>query len=81
MKKIILSSLIFIILVASLVGTVLAVNLGTIQFVAINNTDSKTIENLEVSVYQVSTQDEQGNFKFAVGFENCVLICTRKQRK
>ena len=57
MKKIILSSLIFIILVASLVGTVLAVNLGTIQFVAINNTDSKTIENLEVSVYQVSTQD------------------------
>ena len=73
MKKTILSSLIFIILVASLVGTVLAVNLGMIQFVAIDNTDSKTIENLEVSVYQVSTQDEQGNFKFAAGFENCTL--------
>lgn len=73
MKKIILSSSIFIMLIVSLVGTVLAANLGTIQFVAINNTDSKAIENLEVSVYQVSTQDEQGNFKFAVGFENCTL--------
>lgn len=73
MKKIILSSSIFIMLIVSLVGTVLAANLGTIQFIAINNTDSKAIENLEVSVYQVSTQDEQGNFKFAVGFENCTL--------
>lgn len=72
-KKIILSSLIFIMLIASLIGTVSATDLGTIQFVAINNTDSKAVENLEVSVYQVSKQDEQGNFEFASGFEDCTL--------
>lgn len=73
MKKIILSSLIFIMLMVSLIGTACAASLGTIQFVAINNTDSKVVENLEISVYQVSKQDEQGNFSFAVGFENCTL--------
>lgn len=72
-RKIILSSLIFIMLIASLIGTVSATDLGTIQFVAINNTDSKAVENLEVSVYQVSKQDEQGNFEFASGFEDCTL--------
>ena len=72
-KKIILSSLIFIMLIASLIGTVSATDLGTIQFVAINNTDSKAVENLEVSVYQVSKQDAQGNFEFAFGFEDCTL--------
>ena len=73
MKKIILSSLIFIMLMVSLIGTACAAGLGTIQFVAINNTDSKVVENLEISIYQVSKQDEQGNFSFAVGFENCTL--------
>lgn len=73
MKKIILSSLIFIILMVSLIGTACAAGLGIIQFVAINNTDSKVVENLEISIYQVSKQDEQGNFSFAVGFENCTL--------
>ncbi|MEI3401038.1 MAG: hypothetical protein V8R51_01170 [Clostridia bacterium] len=73
MKKIILSSLIFIMLMVSLIGTACAASLGTIQFVAINNTDSKVVENLEISIYQVSKQDEQGNFSFAVGFENCTL--------
>ena len=73
MKKIILSSLIFIMLIVSLIGTVCATSSGMIQFVAINNTDSKAVENLEISVYQVSKQDEQGNFSFAVGFENCAL--------
>ena len=72
-KKIILSSLIFIMLIASLIGTVSATELGTIQFVAIDNTDSKAVENLEVSVYQVSKQDAQGNFEFASGFEECTL--------
>lgn len=72
-KKIILSSLIFIMLIASLIGIVSATYLGVIQFVAINNTDSKAVENLEVSVYQVSKQDAQGNFEFASGFENCTL--------
>lgn len=72
-KKIILSSLIFIMLIASLIGIVSATDLGTIQFVAINNTDSKAVENLEVSIYQVSKQDEQGNFEFANGFESCTL--------
>lgn len=72
-KKIILSSLIFIMLIASLIGTVSATDLGTIQFVAINNTDSNAVENLEVSVYQVSKQDAQGNFEFASGFEDCTL--------
>lgn len=72
-RKIILSSLIFIMLIASLIGTVSATDLGTIQFVAINNTDSKAVENLEVSVYQVSKQDAQGNFEFANGFESCTL--------
>ena len=47
MKKIILSSLIFIMLMVSLIGTACAASLGTIQFVAINNTDSKVVENLE----------------------------------
>lgn len=73
MKKIILSSLTFIMLMVSLIGTVCATSSGLIQFVAINNTDSKAVENLEISVYQVSKQDEQGNFSFAVGFENCTL--------
>lgn len=73
MKKIILSSLIFIMLMVSLIGTVCAASLGTIQFVAINNTDSNAVENLEISVYQVSKQDEQGNFSLSVGFENCTL--------
>ena len=72
-KKIILSSLIFIMLISSLIGTVSATELGTIQFVAINNTDAKAVENLEVSVYQVSKQDAQGNFEFAFGFEDCTL--------
>ena len=75
-KKIILSSLIFIMLIAGLIETVSATDdakLGTIQFVAINNTDSKAVENLEVSVYQVSKQDAQGNFEFASGFEDCTL--------
>lgn len=72
-RKIILSSLIFIMLIASLIGTVSATDLGTIQFVAINNTDSKAVENLEVSVYQVSKQDAQGNFEFANGLESCTL--------
>lgn len=72
-KKIILSSLIFIMIIASLIGTVSATELGTIQFLAINNTDSKAVENLKVSVYQVSKQDDQGNFEFASGFEDCTL--------
>lgn len=72
-RKIILSSLIFIMLIASLIGTVSATDLGTIQLVAINNTDSKAVENLEVSVYQVSKQDAQGDFEFASGFEDCTL--------
>ena len=72
-KKIILSSLIFIMIIASLIGTVSATELGTIQFLAINNTDAKAVENLEVSVYQVSKQDAQGNFEFAFGFEDCTL--------
>lgn len=63
-------------LIASWIGTENAVNdinLGMIQFVAINNTDSKEIEELEVSIYQVSKRDEQGNFEFATGFEKCTL--------
>lgn len=73
MKKTILISFIFTIIMASLIGTVWATSLGTIELVAINSTDSKAIENLKISVYQVSKQDEQGNLKFAVGFENCTL--------
>lgn len=73
MKKAILSSLIFIITIVSLIGITYADNQGSIEFVAINNTDSKKVSNLEVSVYQVSKKDEQGNFKFAEGFENCTL--------
>lgn len=76
MKKIILSSLIFIVTIISLIGIANATDsslVGEIQFVAINNTNSKTIENLEVSIYQVSKQDEHGNFVFATGFESCTL--------
>lgn len=76
MKKIILSSLIFIMVITSLIGTASAANIplvGTIRFVAINNTDSNSIENLEVSIYQISKQDELGNFSFATGFESCTL--------
>lgn len=76
MKKIILSSLIFVITMISFIGIVNATNgssVGEIQFVAINNTNSETIENLEVSIYQVSKQDEHGNFVFATGFESCTL--------
>lgn len=76
MKKIILSSLIFVITMISFIGMVNATNgssVGEIQFVAMNNTNSKTIENLEVSIYQVSKQDEHGNFVFASGFEGCTL--------
>ena len=73
MKKTILISFIFIIIMASLIRTALATSLGTIELVAINNTNSKAVEDLRISVYQVSQQDEQGNLKFAVGFENCTL--------
>ena len=73
MKKTILISFIFTIIMASLIGTALATSLGTIELVAINSADSTVVENLKISVYQVSQQDEQGNFKFAVGFENCTL--------
>ena len=73
MKKTILISFIFIIIMASLISTALATSLGTIELVAINNTNSKAVEDLRISVYQVSQQDEQGNLKFAVGFENCTL--------
>ena len=73
MKKTILISFIFIIIMTSLIGMVWATGLGTIELVAINNTGSKVVENLKISVYQVSQQDEQGKLKFAVGFENCTL--------
>lgn len=76
MKKIVFNFLIFIVVIASLIGTASATNIplvGTIRFVAINNTDSNPIENLEVSIYQISKQDELGNFAFATGFESCTL--------
>ena len=73
MKKTILISFIFTIIMASLIEKVWATSLGTIELVAINGADSTIVENLKISVYQVSQQDEQGNLKFAVGFENCTL--------
>ena len=73
MKKTILISFIFTIIMASLIEKVWATSLGTIELVAINGADSTMVENLKISVYQVSQQDEQGNLKFAVGFENCTL--------
>ena len=73
MKKTILISFIFTIIMASLIEKVWATGLGTIELVAINGADSTMVENLKISVYQVSQQDEQGNLKFAVGFENCTL--------
>ena len=73
MKKTILISFIFTIIMASLIEKVWATSLGTIELVAINGADSTIVENLKISVYQVSQQDEPGNLKFAVGFENCTL--------
>ena len=70
-KKIVLISFIFAIVILSIVNPVHAENLGKINFVAINNTNSEPVEGLEVSVYQVSSQDTNGNFILEEDFENC----------
>lgn len=70
-KKIILISLILVMATLAIVNPVHAENLGKINFTAINNINSEPVENLEVLVYQVSSQDLDGNFTFEIGFENC----------
>ena len=70
-KKIILISLILVMATLAIVNPVHAENLGKINFTAINNINSEPVESLEVLVYQVSSQDLDGNFTFEIGFENC----------
>lgn len=72
-RKIVLISLIVMMLILTFVNAVQAANLGKIEFIAINNSNSEVVENLEISVYRVSKQDEQGNFLFDIGFENCEI--------
>ncbi len=72
-KKIVLISSIFVMVMLSFVGAVHAENLGKINFNAIRSNDGVPVENLEVLVYQVSSQDEDGNFIFEIGFENCEI--------
>lgn len=70
-KKIILISLILVIAILSMINPVQAESFGKINFTAINNVTSEPVENLEVLVYQVSCQDENGNFMFEQEFKNC----------
>lgn len=72
-KKIVLINLIFAIVMLAFVGSVSATNSGTIKFVATNNSNGEPIRNLEVSVYQVTKKDEDGNSLFEIGFENCKI--------
>lgn len=72
-KKIILISLIFVIFITALTGSVNAANVGKIEFIAINNSNSKPVENLEISIYQVKVKNDNGNFEFAQGFEQCKI--------
>ena len=70
-KKILSISLIFVMVMLLLAGSAHAENLGIINFNAINSSNGSPVENLEVSIYQVSIQDEDGNFLFNIGFESC----------
>lgn len=72
-KKIVLISLIFVMFIQAFVSTVYASDLGKIEFVAINNSNSTPVENLEISVYQVKVQNAQGSFEFVQGFEQCQI--------
>ena len=72
-KKMILINLIFIIFIALLSGTVNAATTGTIDFKAINNSSGTVVENLQVSIYQVKKQDNEGVMQFVNGFESCTI--------
>jgi len=72
-KKIVLISLFLLIFTQVFVSIAYANDLGTISFKAINSSDGNVVENLEVSIYQVSKHDEDGNFIFEIGFENCEI--------
>ena len=71
-KKIIMSSLIFIIVTLLFSITVNATETGTINFKAVNNSDSSVIADLEIAIYQVS-YTENDNFNWGAGFEDCTI--------
>ena len=71
-KKIIMSSLIFIIVTLLFSITVNATETGTINFKAVNNSDSSVIADLEIAIYQVS-YTENDNFNWSSGFEDCTI--------
>lgn len=72
-KKIVLISLTLVMFIFLVINPVYAAELGVINFNAINNSNAESIGNLEVSVYKVSKQDNDGNFIFEIGFENCEI--------
>ena len=71
-KKTILSSLVFILIILLFAVQVYATDTGTINFIAVNNSDSTAIEGLEIAIYQVS-YTESNNFNWSTGFEDCTI--------
>lgn len=72
-KKIVLISLILLFFTQVFISTVFAEDVGVINFNAINSTNGEKVEDLQVSIYQVSKHDEDGSFIFDIGFENCEI--------
>lgn len=72
-SKVLITSLIFVLCICVFQSTVKAETLGTISFKALNNKDTKLIQNLQVSIYQVQIRNENGSFEYTKGFKDCNL--------